>query len=459
MAQVHPKLASRPILSAMAHTGSSRSDLEALLWALGQAWCLGSELSLSKLMERERRQRVMLPSYPFERRHHLFATTAQGVLPAVAEAAPAPEYPSVVEPAVVEPAPAAVEPEKAAKDSLQDGLARIFEEVLGVSNLSAADNFFDLGGSSLLAVQIRSRITQQFGVTLPIHFLIEHPTLGELAQHVERSVSQSADSASTTRGETSPLLIPLHRKMDSRAKLFMVQPIGGTVYTYRELAEHLSSRLSVYGLRASGMEAGEPIYTSVPEIAARYVEALRVAQPKGPYLLGGHSSGGVIAYEIAQQLIKRGETVRAIFMLDSVSLEQSRRAAFASAEDVQRFFAPFQHLSPRAWQSVSAAFAQDSGFRAIILATNKAIASYMPEETPAPIVYLRAQERDAVLDHHPEQGWITLAGGGFMLCQVEGNHLNMMEEPHTQRVARVMLRSLRQLSARTGEFDALVAVR
>ena len=344
--------------------------------------------------------------------------------------------------------------------------------------------------TSLLAVQLRSRIRERLGVKLSVHAVLEYPTLGAMTRHLMDRGQPSAPSipvgtiviatpaapaasaasvvsaasiasaapavaaapvvsaapvAPTSPPEPSPLVIPLHLNAAPVATIFLTQPMGGTVYTYRDLARYLGQNLSVYGLRASGMEPDEPIFTDVAQIAERYLQAMRLVQPRGPYLVGGYSSGGVIAYELAQQLSAAGETVSALVMLDTVALAQSRLAAALTSDDVQRLFAPLERLDPAAFHAFRTALVQDSSFRRIILATNRAIALYEPHPTEVPMIYLRAKERDDVLDHHPELGWVPLANNRFELKQVAGNHLNLIAEPHVKTLAAALWRSLRSL--------------
>jgi thioesterase domain-containing protein len=101
--------------------------------------------------------------------------------------------------------------------------------------------------------------------------------------------------------------------------IFLVQPLGGTSFTYRALAEELGSDQPAYAFRAAGLEPGETPYDNVTEMTARYVTKLLARQAVGPHIIGGHSSGGVIAYEIARQLIDRGLEPPLLIFIDTVS--------------------------------------------------------------------------------------------------------------------------------------------
>jgi thioesterase domain-containing protein/acyl carrier protein len=191
--------------------------------------------------------------------------------------------------------------------ALEVAIARIWAEVLGVELIGRHDDFFHLGGHSLKAVEVLSRLHRELGRTPPLRDLFAHTTLSQFAAAIERAGANRAPSTN---------LICLRSYGRSRP-LFAVHPLGGTIEYLRLLAPHLDPQLPLYGLAASGWDGNEAPPTSIPEIAARYVDALRVVQPNGPYRLLGYSVGGVIAYAMAEALIERGELVEFLGIIDT----------------------------------------------------------------------------------------------------------------------------------------------
>jgi|GEM_PF-6793823 len=429
------------ITTTMPAQGSSRTGLEALLGAVARLWCAGVDVDWAAFSKDEQRQRVPLPTYPFDRTVYQMEAHTRSEAPlSRMMAAPKPRQ--------EESRPAAARP-GAEPGTVEGILAGIWCEQLGVEAVRPSDNFFDLGGNSLMAVHFRAQIQERLQVDLTVHALLEHPTFSALLERVQQQVHEAARTPAKAlaagEGPSAPtvlerprLLIPLQEGAPEKAPLFLVQPIGGTVFTYMALARALGADQPVYGLRASGMEPGEPVYSDVPTIAARYVEELRSLQPKGPYVLGGHSSGGVIAYEMALQLLEQGEDVPMIVMIDTVSVEQSRRLGITRPEDVLRLVEGFKTSAPQTYQMFVTALAENSTFREIVLQTNRALASYEPRACRTQILYVRARERDTVLDAHPETSWLELSEGLFTAHNAPGNHFTVMETPHVAAVARIV---------------------
>ncbi|MEH2172813.1 alpha/beta fold hydrolase [Nostoc sp.] len=185
-------------------------------------------------------------------------------------------------------------------------LAQIWSEVLDVDRLGIKDNFFDLGGHSLLAVRLMTKIGQKFQKNLPLATLFQSPTIEQLASLLQASITVSSGSP----------LIPI-QPQGSLPPLFCIHPGGGHVFCYVEIARQLSPTRPVYGLQALGLESDRQPLTSVEEMADEYIKAIRQVQPQEPYYLAGWCSGGIIAFEMAQQLLASGHQVASLVLIDS----------------------------------------------------------------------------------------------------------------------------------------------
>src|SRR5262249_13593135 len=163
----------------------------------------------------------------------------------------------------------------------------------GVEKLEPESDFFELGGTSLVAVQMHGELNERLGVKLTAHAVLEHPTLSTFS----RVVAEAYGARRRKYEGRNALLLRIQEGQPEETPLVLIQPIGGTIYTYLPLARHLGARRPIYGFRASGLEDGEPVYRNIQAMAQRYIDELIEFQSKGPYLLGGHSSGGVVAYE------------------------------------------------------------------------------------------------------------------------------------------------------------------
>jgi amino acid adenylation domain-containing protein len=208
------------------------------------------------------------------------------------------------------PAPAAFAlPDDAPATRLEGELAELWEEVLGRNHLSAQDDFFLVGGHSLLAIRLIGRMRERFGVDVPVQRLFETPTIRGLAEFVSTHLPAAASFES---------IVMIQRGEEGQRPLFIVPGgWGGEVefLVYAQLARHLDAKLPVFGLRVRGSNAEALPDKTVEEFAADFVADLCAFQPEGPYLLGGECVGGVIAYEMARQLIEAGKEVAVLLLL------------------------------------------------------------------------------------------------------------------------------------------------
>ncbi|HEX5748967.1 MAG TPA: amino acid adenylation domain-containing protein [Archangium sp.] len=341
------------------------------------------------------------------------------------------------------------------RDALELQIARIWEDVLGVHPVGAHSNFFDLGGHSLLAVRLMGRLREVTGRTLPLAALFQAPTVEKLAQ-----LLRSEQRAWTP-------LVPLvpREKDDPRRPLFVVHPVGGTVIGYSELARQLGPKQPVYALESQGMDGSLPPLKTIEEMAALYVEAIRTLQPSGPYLLGGWSMGGVIAYEMAQQLLRQGEQVEVLMLIDSqvpngrpahvTNEEEALKQAFVGLVEEfvgNGFKVPeelvksldreelLQVIMETARQTNLAlpdvGIEQVRGLRDVFEANLRASWYYKPTTyVGEQFTLLRAAK--AAEGQTEDRGWAALVppSGRLDIHEVPGAHFELLKQPYVQSVA------------------------
>jgi len=206
-------------------------------------------------------------------------------------------------------------------DEIEFRLMRIWEEVLQIQPVGVSSNFFDLGGHSLTAIRLMSRIRQEFEQDIALEMLFQLPTVAQLATALRNRTAGSS---------TDRVLVPLQTQ-GSNPALFCVHPAGGTAFCYANLSRLLGSEQPFYALRLpEWSKTGQ--YPAIAEQAAMYLEAIRSVQPHGPYLLGGWSFGGIVAFEMARQLEQQGEEVAFLALIDS-AVPRSETAAPQPALD------------------------------------------------------------------------------------------------------------------------------
>jgi pimeloyl-ACP methyl ester carboxylesterase len=194
-----------------------------------------------------------------------------------------------------------------ARDELERKLVQIWESILKLRPIGVTDNIFDLGVDSLLAAELFAAMERTLAKRLPPGPLFQAPTVEALATLLRRG---------ETRNWTSLVSIQPH---GTKPPLFCVHGGAGTVLLFNSLARHLAPERPVYGLQARGLYGRDLPNTSVEAMAAHYVKEMQSVQPHGPYLVGGWCFGGIVAYEIAQQLKLVGEKVSLLVMFNAPS--------------------------------------------------------------------------------------------------------------------------------------------
>ena len=208
----------------------------------------------------------------------------------------------------------------APRDALERTLTELWQELLGIDEIGVHDSFFDLGGHSLIAVRLFARIRKLFSVDLPISALFTADTV-EAGAALIRSMLPTADAdgaQSTTLPSVYKYLVPMHsRDEHGTTPFFLVAGMFGNVLNLRHLSNQIGSDRPFFGLQARGLFGGDKPHETFEDMAAAYLHEVREVQPRGPYLLGGFSGGGITALEMARQLRAAGEEVSLLAMLDT----------------------------------------------------------------------------------------------------------------------------------------------
>ena len=200
----------------------------------------------------------------------------------------------------------------APRDGVERKLAALWEKTLGVKPVGARDNFFDLGGTSIRAARLFTDVLRTFKKELPLSSLLKAPTLELLANEL-RPAGQN---------ERFPTLVSMGAG-GSKTPFFVVHGGAGGTLFMRRLATRMQGR-PFYGIEPDGMDGQRLRYRTLEEAAAHYLAEVRKVQPAGPYLLGGYCFGGKVAFEMAQQLLSRGDRAAAVVLI-TAPLNDNRR--------------------------------------------------------------------------------------------------------------------------------------
>jgi len=337
----------------------------------------------------------------------------------------------------------------APRDELERRLAGLWEEVLNIRPIGVTDNFFDLGGHSLLAVRLFALIDKRLGKRLPLAALFRGATIEGLAEIVRQN----------SLSETPSSLVPIQPGGNKRP-LFLVHPAGGHVFPFVVLAQQLGPDQPCYGLQARGVEHGQEPHTRIEDMAAYYIEAIQSVQSEGPYLLGGWSMGGEIAFEMAQQLHARGQSVALLALLDARIPSSAKNVADEDFEailmaDVVRYFGlsadfseslaliPRDKLLARVLEQGKVAgliptdIEASQAHRLIELCKSdfRASRNYVLHRYPGRVTLFKACEDPSGTCLDPTLGWSDWADGGVDVQLVPGNHATMVYKPNVETLA------------------------
>ncbi len=365
------------------------------------------------------------------------------------------------------------------RNEVEGLLASLWEEVLGVEEVGPEDDFFELGGHSLLAVKLVQAIRETFGQELELSALVGVPTLSAQARLLYEGVGSRRSGA----------LVKLQAK-GTRPPIFCVCSLGGTVLNQRPLATCLGDDQPFYGLQAIDLDAqlGRP--ATIEDYATAYIEAMKKVAPQGPYVIGGHSFGGIVSFEIAQQLTQRGDEVALLFILDS-SLPNLDKGALDKLAGVFAFLRGLPWLPSEAVTQIrrdpeqlaralrqklrfvagrtfgarreSSAPATNApapgsmGVRDVVEMSNwpennrriaerhwRAVLGYRPKNYPGRITLFRSRFQSPFLGLGTLMGWDRVALGGVEAVHVPGGHLTVLQPPNVSVLAKRLGERLRR---------------
>ncbi len=371
----------------------------------------------------------------------------------------------------------------APRNDFERRMTQIWEEVLGIKSISVRDNFFDLGGHSLQAIYLFAQIESKFGKKLPLATLLQSGTIEALTEtiHLEtnKQVLMTTSSVATLPDKSTnswSSLVTIQAN-GSKPPLFCIHPLGGEILCYRDLAMLLGSDQPVYGLQPRGLD-GKPPSTKVEDMASHYIQEIQTMQPNGPYYLVGYSFGGVLVYEMAQQLYKQGEKVGILVMIDTCRPGYSKRLPFRKRvtlhlENLLQLGPAYIKQNAEGWTqwgkymlkhkykhylstarhllNVVYHLPENDKHLNIIDANTQALEEYTFKAYRGSITLLRTDDesRDQAvgIEYDPQFGWGDLVLGKLDIHYVTGSHESMLYEPHVQVLAEKLKLCLNQVYA------------
>jgi amino acid adenylation domain-containing protein len=341
---------------------------------------------------------------------------------------------------------------------VEEKLAQIWSQLLGVERVGRQDHFFELGGHSLLIAPMIDRL-RQVSLQIDLRTVFDTPILHRIA------------------GRLYPLdpLVSSHlvaiRSKGSRRPLFFMHDPSGEVLPYELLSRHLDGDQPVYGLRATHDDAG-PITNEA--LAERYVRVIRSVQPHGPYRVAGWSGGGLIAYEMARQLLSEKEPVEFLGVIDSqlgtaeamqkiAGVEQMNwnvllgllrklrpdldESKVSGLKSLGSTAAAIEHGKRMGWFTARITTEEVSWRASRAWHLAMAWAAYRAQPLPIRVYLFRA---DILESEDASRGWAAVMGDDLRIELIGGTHLSIMEEPHIGKLAASIEHVLAQTEQTAG---------
>ncbi|VXD10569.1 Non-ribosomal peptide synthase involved in Hassallidin biosynthesis [Planktothrix serta PCC 8927] len=347
---------------------------------------------------------------------------------------------------------------------LEYKLLGIWQEILPSRSIGITENFFDLGGHSLLAIRLIAAIEKRLDYSLPVVSLFREGTIEKIAALLE----------ATEKPDDLDVLIPL-QSQGNLLPLFLVHQAGGYALSYSLLAQSLGQERPIYALQAQGLDGRQPPLETIPAMATSYLKAIRQVFPDGPYLLGGHSLGGLIAFEMAYQLEAVGEKVENVLIIDTHPPLPTPEVATSLQDDAGILCFMVEQIGIHFHQNVAISYEElsslekEAQFEFVeqvlrqselippdlgrdfiaglvnVYKTNvQASLCYQPQSITSRISFFKTRSLAEKFPEDRTAGWGSLTTQQVSVYDLTGEHQTILTEPHVKKLAVEILAATAQ---------------
>ena len=339
----------------------------------------------------------------------------------------------------------------------EQDVADIWQECLQLTEIDIRDNFFEMGGHSLIAVQVMTKLEQNTGKRFPLSVLFEYPTVEKMARLIQ-SKEKLVKSGS---------LVHIKPK-GNKPPIYIVHGFGLNVLNFFPLALYMDADQPIFGLQGKGLDGTEELLTSVEDMAAHYINTITEFQPDGPFALAGYSFGGIVAYEMARQLKEQGRQITILAILDTHVAPHYKYSSKLGKQG-----AKLSYFMGQKWLSLKLLLGSLDGFKQktknirtkldslrsktaneeqsrielgysdneeIVETNNRAIEEYHLKSTKLHVDLFRAEQvKKAVYVPDPIYlGWKSLASKGITIHDIPGDHFSMFSSPNDEKFAQIL---------------------
>ena len=333
-------------------------------------------------------------------------------------------------------------------------VAKVWSEVLRIEEIGIDDNFFEMGGTSIMAVKVVAEIEKSIGKQFPLSVLFEYSTVEKFAKLLDEGKEISSDC-----------IVPI-KSNGSKVPLFMVHGGGLDVLYFANMSKHLDKEQPFYGIQGVGAKTFDNWYTSIEDMATQYIQAIIKINPNGPYAVAGYCVGGIVAFEISKQLQEQGKEVSLTAVLDSYAdysyyfksykqkklirqYHRTRRRLLFLKEMLTSWKAFKQRLNTKKEYILKKHFDENntiSELDALALQRfNEAAAmmhsilnKYQLKPQSVKVDVLRSKDNEAHLLAPKHLGWKKAARKGVTIHHIPASDFDMRVAPHDKILARML---------------------
>ena len=321
------------------------------------------------------------------------------------------------------------------QNELQLQLTKIWEGLFDTRPIGIEDNFFDLGGHSLMAITLFAEIEKLTNKKLPLVTLLQAPTIEKLSQKLEDDGYKGSWSS----------LVPFQTG-GSKHPFFYISPYLISVLTLTDMGRYMAPDRPFYGLRPQGLDGEEAIHTRIEDMAAHYIKEIKTIQPKGPYFLGGHCSGSWVAFEMAHKLKAQGEEVGALIIVDSEppnfsppsqNLSYYIKRSLHYLRDNRLFDAVHWQLKLKLGRTIGQKVGsrQERRIQEMRKIHDEAFKKYRAPIYSGQLIFLRSSEWHSLPENAWHMNWTKLTTGSVDMEVIPSTHAKLILEPNVKMLA------------------------
>jgi len=335
-------------------------------------------------------------------------------------------------------------------------LIKLWKDALGLETLGLNDDFFEMGGNSLMAVRLMVALEKKTGIRLPLNVLLTHSTIAKLATQIR-----------TGDKERSTTIIPI-RTGGSKDPVYLIHGSGLNVLLFKSIIPALDDDQPIYGVQAVGLDRYEDLPATIEDIAKRYIEEILEIHQNGPYNIVGYSLGGFIAFEMAKQLKALGKTINLLGVIDTDTGHNGPNGQLTSnfGYFIKRQFKKIPFIArsfkkrpvntlkyqlnitkKRLFKNLINEQDSDWGLftdreKELYKKYDLAIDSYSLQPSDLKVTLFRVSERLYFLDDLTYLGWDRFALQGVEVCEIPGDHKTFISSPHNKVFANILQTNL-----------------